>query len=572
MVVSRKLWSTERINVYNINYNEGINLDDLGESPYYEGKFGWRKGNQLFDYSDLEKDEIKKCKRDILYFADRYAFAMTDEGIAKINLRDYQREVLREFQNNRFSILLASRQIGKTILASIFIAWYSTFHYDRNILIVSNKYDGANEIIDKVKQVVLHLPYFLKPGVSNIAVKGMSFDNGCRIRSSATTPTAGIGYTNHLVYADEFAYVHNNIAEKFFKSIFPTLVSSKISRMIITSTPNNKNLFYRIYNSALNKLNGFRALRVDWWQVPGRDERWKQSQIADLGSEDIFNQEYGNSFESSGNSLASGDVLRFFSRIQSTYEHVNIDILDNPLYENAYKHLTWHPELFEELDDDDKFVLSVDLGSGVGGDYTVINIFKVVRMNYPKIYNYTYLANGENDYFTLKQVGIFRDNLTDNEEVAFLTAALISDYLFPENSLIVVEMNHRGAEFIKDIEKYKPDLLDNDIFFRGISRKNKKYNQMETGVYVSKTKVDECKVLLKNWKNRRIVVTEENTYIECAGFGLNEKGFYEGLGVHDDTVMTMVNLGNVFNSSQFIWLVEDEIQQFSNDEIEIMDI
>jgi len=350
------------------------------------------------------------------------------------------------------------------------------------------------------------------------------------------------------------------------------LVSSQISRMIITSTPNGRNLFYRIYKNALNKVNQFKALRVDWWQIPGRDEEWKQKEIANLGSEDIFNQEYGNSFESAGNNLATGEVLKLFNKLKTEYEDRDIPELDNDLYSNAYKHLKWHPVLFEKLTDEDKFVLSVDLGSGIGGDYSVVNIFKVQPMNYAKIVNYNYIATGENDYFILKQVGMFRDNYTDNEEIAFMTADLINDYLFPENTLVVVEMNHRGAEFIKDIEKYKPELLENDIFFRGIERKikNGKRTIMETGVRVSKTKIDECKSALKNWKNKRIIVTEENTFIETSSFGLTEKETYEGLGVHDDTVMTMINLGKVFESPQFVALMQDEIQEFTSDEYDAM--
>lgn len=568
--MSNKVWSTPLINEYNERYNLGFDIDTLGNSPYYKNMFGWRDGDMLFKYSEEEKEEISRCKDDVIYFADRYAFAMTDEGVDKIKLRPYQKKVLKAFQNNRYCIYLASRQVGKSIMAAIFISWYLCFHYDRNVLVVANKFQTTNEIVSKIKHVLQNLPFFLKPGIRNIAVTTIALDNGSKLISSATTPTAGIGFTNHLVYADEFAYVHNNIAEKFFKSIFPTLVSSKISRMILTSTPNGKNLFYRIYKSAIEKTNEFKPLRTDWWEVDGRDEKWKLKEISNLGSEELFNQEYGNSFELSTRLLIDSRTLKIFNKLKTKYTNIKIEDLETDYY--SYDHLKWHPKLFEKLTDDDKFIVSVDLGSGVGGDYTVINIFKVQRFNYAKIYNYMNVPQGEEDFFSLVQVGMFRDNYTSNDEAAYMTADLIMDYLLPENTLIVVELNHRGEEFKKDMEKYRPDIFDYDIFFRGVIRNYKKKKVRMPGVLVTKDKINDCKNLSKDWFNRRIYITEEETCIEASSFGLNENGTsYEGLGTHDDTIMTMVNVSKVFNSMQFIELIEDQFDSFTKDEYSLIE-
>ena len=79
---------------------------------------------------------------------------MTDEGIQQVKLRDYQKQMLRDFQHNRFNIVLASRQMGKTVTASIFNAWYVTFNYDKTTLLLANKSDSTKEIIDKAKQLL----------------------------------------------------------------------------------------------------------------------------------------------------------------------------------------------------------------------------------------------------------------------------------------------------------------------------------------------------------------------------------------------------------------------------------
>lgn len=564
-----KIWTTKSINEFNESYEQGYDPKQLGGSPYHMNMYGWRAGDLLFKYTREEFEEILRCKKDILYFADKYAYAMTDAGVAKITLRPYQKKVLKAFKDNRFNIYLASRQVGKSVLAGIFISWYLCFHYDRNVLVVANKLATTNEIVSKIKHVLQNLPFFMKPGIRNIGVTTIAFDNGCKLNSSATTPTAGIGFTNHLVYADEFAYVHNNIAEKFFKSIFPTLVSSKISRMILTSTPNGKNLFYRIYKGGLDKKNDFNTVRTDWWEVEGRDEKWKKKEIANLGSVEIFNQEYGNSFESSTRMLADSNVLKFFEKLKTKYQYQKIPDIESDYYDA--RHLKWHPKYFKELTDTDKFVLSIDLGSGLGGDYTIVNIFKVVPFNIHKIKKYSNIASGEDDFFSLVQVGLFRDNYTDNAEVAYLVADLVMDYLLPENTLIVLEMNHRGHEFIKDMEKYRPDIYEYEVFFKGIKKKLKKTTISTPGVQVTREKINECKALVKDWLNKRIVVTEEETYIETSAFGLNDKNTsYEGLGTHDDIVMTMVNMTKVFGSTQFVDLIQDNLT-FSLQEFQLIE-
>lgn len=105
------VWSTHKINTYFERYRRGEKIE--GPSPFIDGDIGKRAPNLPFQYTQEELEEFKKCAEDVVYFADKYASAMTDEGIQKITLRDYQKDVLHEFQNNRYITLLASRQVGK---------------------------------------------------------------------------------------------------------------------------------------------------------------------------------------------------------------------------------------------------------------------------------------------------------------------------------------------------------------------------------------------------------------------------------------------------------------------------
>ena len=105
--------------------------------------------------------------------------------------------MLRNFQHERFNIVLASRQMGKTVTASIFNAWYLIFNTDKNTLLLANKSDSTKEIIDKLKVVVENLPFFMKPGIIKYDVMNVRCDNGCRLVGQVNTAKAGIGFTIH---------------------------------------------------------------------------------------------------------------------------------------------------------------------------------------------------------------------------------------------------------------------------------------------------------------------------------------------------------------------------------------
>jgi len=142
-------------------------------------------------------------------------------------------------------------------------------------MIVANKGDTAIEIVDKVKSIYTLLPFFLKPGVKIWNQKSLTFENGCRIKTSARSKTPAIGFTIDVLYLDEFAHIPSNIIEPYYTAAFPTVSAVDNSKIIITSTPNGMNLFYRLLLNAERPegdplKNNFKAMRVYWYQVPGR--------------------------------------------------------------------------------------------------------------------------------------------------------------------------------------------------------------------------------------------------------------------------------------------------------------
>lgn len=255
--------------------NDGVILKRW-QNPWLKGEVGLKRAGVIYQWTNDEIDEFARCADDIEYFAEKYCKIKTDDGsIACIKLREYQKTILDTFDKSRFTILMASRQIGKTVTTSIFMLHTILFNPDKNIMIVANKGDTAVEIIDKIKNIYTLLPFFLKPGIKIWNQKSISFDNGCRIKTSARTKTPAIGFTLDIVYLDEFAHIPSNIIEPYYTAVYPTVSAMKNSKIIITSTPNGMNLFYKLLTEAElpngdPKKNNYKALRVYWYQVPGR--------------------------------------------------------------------------------------------------------------------------------------------------------------------------------------------------------------------------------------------------------------------------------------------------------------
>jgi hypothetical protein len=142
-------------------------------------------------------------------------------------------------------------------------------------MIVANKGDTAVEIVDKIKSIYTLLPFFLKPGIKTWNQKSLTFENGCRIKTSARTKTPAIGFTIDVLYLDEFAHIPSNIIEPYYTAAFPTTAAVQNSKIIITSTPNGMNLFHKLLTDAERPegdplKNNYKPMRVYWYQVPGR--------------------------------------------------------------------------------------------------------------------------------------------------------------------------------------------------------------------------------------------------------------------------------------------------------------
>jgi hypothetical protein len=369
------VFTTKLVDEATDKINDGIVVKRY-QNPWLKSEVGLRRAGVSFRMTADEQQEYVRCALDVHYFVEKYCKVKREDGsVGSIKLRDYQKEILDSFVNNRFSILMASRQVGKTISSSIFMLHKILFDNDKNIMIVANKGDTAVEIVDKIKSIYSLLPFFLKPGIKTWNQKSLTFENGCRIKTSARTKTPAIGFTIDVLYLDEFAHIPSNIIEPYYTAAFPTTAAVQNSKIIITSTPNGMNLFHRLLTDAERPegdpmKNNYKPMRVYWYQVPGRFVtyiRLNPHKMYEYGvtKEEIFdlvNQKWGSQTKvfMEYNMDLLKDVINIFNDDKCTDEDVKkLTFIDKNGFEVPIMAIaevtTWKEEAIKDIGGEDAF-------------------------------------------------------------------------------------------------------------------------------------------------------------------------------------------------------------------------
>jgi len=367
------VWDSEMVAEVAEKINNGFVLSKF-DSPFYEKTLGLRRAGVVYSMTDYERDEYIKCALDIHYFCEKYCYIKGEEGQPEIiKLRDYQEDILDNFDKYRFNILMCSRQVGKTICSSIKILHYSLFNNNKNVLITANKLDTSIEVIDKIKEIYQRMPFFLQQGIINWNQKFVVFENKSRIKGFATTKTSSIGQTADFLYLDEFAHIPDAIAEKFYKSVFPTVSNIENSKIIITSTPNGYNLFHKLLTDAEkpeSEKSAYVAKRVYWWQVPKRFVTYIRlipSKLEEFGltREDVF--QYVNSKYPDNKSELKFDielkkwVIHIYNNEDCTEEMILGEGVKGVKFLDFSQITTWKKEAIKNIGGEDAFNQEYDL-------------------------------------------------------------------------------------------------------------------------------------------------------------------------------------------------------------------
>ena len=265
-----------------------MSLQRLNDS--YLGNPNVKRDGVLQEWTQDSVLEYAQCMKDPIYFAEKYCKVISlDQGLVPFHLYPYQKQMFQQFEENRFNVVLACRQSGKSISACAYLLWFALFHSEKTVAVLANKGATAREMLSRVTLMLENIPYFLQPGTKALNKGSLEFSNNSRIIAAATSGSSIRGLSVNLLYLDEFAFVER--ASEFYTSTYPVVSAGVGTKIIVTSTANGiGNTFYKIWEGATQGTNEFKPFRVDWWDVPGRDEEWKEQTIANT-SQLQFDQE-----------------------------------------------------------------------------------------------------------------------------------------------------------------------------------------------------------------------------------------------------------------------------------------
>jgi hypothetical protein len=305
-------------------------------------------------------------------------------------------------------------------------------------------------------------------------------------------------------------------------------------------------------------------------EVVYRGEKWKNDQIANLGSEEDFNQEFGNQFFSGNQLMFQTSILRKIKNNKMEFV-----VRDVPELENLgipYKeYLKWHPsfDMAKLRDERCKFVMSIDLAGGDEGCYIVYNIFQLIPMSIKEIDALDVFIN-EKDFFKLVQIGMFRSNTVSiTTEAPIIFYHLCVDVILQESLKVVLEMNYEGRYFASQAASLYGDKnkLESDFIFVKFkyvkSRKGGKENEeLRTGLYQTEdTREYSRKVIKDKIKYNQMIILESITCEEGLGMAKDKKGKYKSMAGTNDAFLTVLNATHFYETIDMDEQIE-EIMEF----------
>lgn len=493
-------------------------------SDNYLGNPRLKRVNVKVEFTPEQIQEYVKCSEDPIYFILQYCkIVNVDEGLINFPLWEFQKEMVLSFEENRFVICKMPRQVGKTTTVAAYLLWKVLFTSTYSIAILANKDRQALEILSRVQLMFEHLPRWLQMGVTEWNKGNIELENGSKILASATSSSAVRGGSFNLVYLDEFAFVPANIQEQFFASVYPTISSGTSSKVLITSTPNGLNLFYKIWVDSEEGRNTYARVDVHWSQVPGRSQEWAEEQIKNT-SEEQFRQEFECEFLGSSNTLIHPTRLRMMT------------------YRNPIRSTDMGLKLYQEPKKDAIYTIIVDTARGAGADYSAFLIANVSEVPY-------------------KVVGTFRNNLIS--PLVFPTIIHEMAKYFNE-ALILVETN--------DIGQQVADILHHDLEYENmlVSANSGRAGQTLSGGFGPSThfgvrttkqvKRIGCATLKTLVESEKLIIEDYDIIYELSRFSLKGQS-YEAEEGHDDLAMCCVLFGWLTTQPYLQELTDLDIRQ-----------
>ena len=482
-------------------------------------------------YTKEQIEEYVKCSKDPVYFCKNYIkIVNVDQGLINFDMWPFQEEMLNLFKDNRFVITKCPRQVGKTTTTVGYLLWATIFTDSQNVAVLANKGSLARDILAKYQLAYENLPQWLQQGVVTWNKGNVELENGSKVIAASTSSSAIRGGSFNIVFLDEFAFVPNNIANEFFNSVYPVISSGKSSKIIIVSTPNGMNLFYKLWMDSIEGRNNYKNFEIHWSMVPGRDDAWKEETIRNT-SERQFAQEFETEFLGSSNTLISGYKLQQLRYMNPIAEHDKMKIYEHPIKEGH-----------EDAKADHLYCITVDVSEGKNLDSSTFSVIDISSTPY--------------------------------KQVATYSSSSISPILFPtvivnaarvyNDAYVLVEINNNPqvADFIHSDLEYE-NLLK---VFTG----NKKPQQLSAGFargvqmglkMSPQVKSVGCSNLKTLIEGDKLIINDFDTYSELTTFEQHKTSFAAAEGANDDMAMTLVIFAWATTQAYFREIVNHDLRK-----------
>jgi hypothetical protein len=269
-------------------------LDKQSESELLHDRAGAAFDRKI----GADNSEFQHARRDPEFFINEFCWVVPAEGGEPIpfSLWDFQRGVLKDFQDQAALVVLKARQLGLSWLALAYALWLANCKPGQTVLILNRNLGAAVELLDRIRFMYKRLPEELRTGIvqdtNDPKMPQIVFGNGSRIISLPSTEDTGSGLTAQLIIADEVAKWPFAVAT--FTAIL-AIVAGGGTIIAISTAKGTANYFAKLWAGAqpgAEQPNDYFPIFIPSSAHPLRDERWLEAESRRYPDLRKFKQEH----------------------------------------------------------------------------------------------------------------------------------------------------------------------------------------------------------------------------------------------------------------------------------------
>jgi hypothetical protein len=216
----------------------------------------------------------------------RYGYNIVSGKVEQFKYYDLDKSYIELIKNNRFSLVVKSRQMHFTDVMAGYTAWHLLFNTNLDSVDVGyitvnlqSGYHFKERVISYLRKYGFNYKDYLIDNKGKIMLPN---GNNLTIFPTNIDAFRGVSF-NGLLIIDEAAYIKN------FKKIYEVIVSSisENCQLIVGSTPNGIEFFYRLYENSVTGCNIFKSLQVNYKNHPNRNQEWYDDMCVHLTESQI---------------------------------------------------------------------------------------------------------------------------------------------------------------------------------------------------------------------------------------------------------------------------------------------